>query len=78
VVRPIPEHPVSALHLQLRAQFPNSRLLVVEHHVAHAASAYYASPFQEATVLTLDRAGDLRCGARWHGKGNELHLEKEL
>ena len=38
---------------------------MVEHHAAHAASAYYPSPFEEATVLTLDRDGDFRCGARW-------------
>ena len=34
---------------------------------AHAASAYYPSPFEEATVLTLDRGGDFRCGSRWRG-----------
>ena len=38
IVRPIPE---SDFHLKLRAQFPNSRIVVVEHHLAHAASAYY-------------------------------------
>ena len=36
--------------------FPNARLAVVEHQTAHAASAYYASGFDEATVLTLDRS----------------------
>ena len=49
-----------------------SRIVLVEHHTAHAASAYYASPFEEATVLTLDRAGDFRCGARWHASGNAI------
>ena len=61
IVRPIPD---SDFHLKLRAQFPNSRIVVVEHHLAHAASAYYASPFEEATILTLDRSGDFRCGSR--------------
>src|SRR5450432_4708815 len=51
IVRPIPN---SDFHLRLRAQFPNSRIVVVEHHLAHAASAYYASPFEEAAILTLD------------------------
>ena len=55
IVRPIPN---SDFHLKLHAQFPNSRIVVVEHHLAHAASAYYASPFEEATILTLDRRGD--------------------
>ena len=62
IVRPIPD---SDFHLKLRAQFPKSRIVVVEHHLAHAASAYYASPFDEATVLTLDHGGDFRCGSKW-------------
>src|SRR5260370_20049129 len=78
LVRPFAAGPESALHLALRARFPSSQLVLVEHHAAHAASAFFASPFTEATVLTLDRIGDFRCGARWHGNGNELRLEKEL
>jgi len=78
LVRPIGAGPQTALHLELRARFPNAQVVLVDHHTAHAASAYYASGFQEATVLTLDRAGDLRCGARWNGAGNELRLEQEL
>jgi carbamoyltransferase len=76
VVRPFPAD--TSLHLQLRAQFPNARLVLVEHHTAHAASAWYASGFDEALVLTLDHAGDLRCGARWHGRADGLHLDKEM
>ena len=74
LVRPF-EHQI---HLALRAQFPNAQVLMVEHHAAHAASAYYPSPFEEATVLTLDRDGDFRSGARWQASGNQLHLEKDL
>src|SRR5579862_4590648 len=59
MVRPIPE---SGLHLKLRARFPHARIVLLEHHQSHAASAYYPSPFDDATVLTLDRAGDFRCG----------------
>jgi carbamoyltransferase len=78
IVRPFASGPEAPLHLQLRARFPNSRIVVVEHHTAHAASAYYPSPFEEATVLTLDRAGDFRCGTRWHATGTQLALEREL
>jgi carbamoyltransferase len=78
VVRPFTAGPEAQLHLQLRARFPNSRIVVVEHHTAHAASAYYPSPFDEATVLTLDRSGDFRCGTRWRAAGTQLTLEKEL
>ncbi|HLK50812.1 MAG TPA: carbamoyltransferase C-terminal domain-containing protein [Bryobacteraceae bacterium] len=74
VVRPLPE---AGFHLKLRARFPNSRIVVLEHHLAHAASAYYPSPFEEATVLTLDRAGDFRCGSRWRARGTRLTLEQE-
>src|SRR5258708_6050591 len=78
LVRPFTSGQESALHLALRARFPSSRLVLVEHHTAHAASAFFTSPFEQATVLTLDRVGDFRCGARWHGEANQLRLEKEL
>ncbi len=78
IVRPISAGPEAARHLQLRARFPNSRIVLVEHHQAHAASAYYPSPFDEATVLTLDRMGDFRCGSRWHAEGSQLTLEKDV
>ena len=74
VARPVPD---SDFYAQLRAQFPTSRLSVVEHHLAHAASAYFASPFDEATVLTLDRGGDFRCGSRWLAQGPRMTLEQE-
>jgi carbamoyltransferase len=74
LVRPIPE---ADFHLKIRARFPAARILVVEHHRAHAASAYFPSPFEEATVLTLDRGGDFRCGSRWLARGADLVLEAE-
>jgi carbamoyltransferase len=74
LARPVPDRD---FHLKLRARFPGSRLTVVEHHRAHAASAYFLSPFDEATVLTFDRGGDLRCGSRWHGRGSQMALESE-
>src|SRR5579871_657568 len=73
-----PRNVESRMHLTLRDHFPQSRMALVEHHTAHAASAFFASPFSDATVLTLDRAGDLRCGARWKGKGRHLTLESEF
>ena len=57
-----------------RREFPNAQLVMVEHHAAHAASAYYPSPFEEATVLTLDRDRRFPLGARWRAAGNQLHL----
>src|SRR6204780_1504826 len=77
LVRPIARGPEAELHLALRDQFPNSEVVVVEHPLAHAASAFFASPFEDATVLTLDHAGDFRCGARWKAAGGQIELEKE-
>jgi carbamoyltransferase len=77
IARPFASGPEALFHVALRDQFPNSEIVVVEHHLAHAASAFYASPFENATVLTLDHAGDFRCGARWRGEGSQLHLDKE-
>jgi carbamoyltransferase len=77
LVRPFTRGPEAEFHVALRAQFPKAEIAVVEHHLAHAASAYYASPFEEATVLTLDHAGDFRCGALWHAQGNQIRIEKE-
>ena len=78
VVRPLLPEAVPVLNLALRSRFPRARLIFVEHHRAHAASAFYASPFENATVLTLDRFGDLRCGARWQGEGDRLTLDADL
>lgn len=77
IVRPLAAGPETNLHLALRSRFPNSRVVLVDHHTAHAASAFYPSPFSEATVLTLDRAGDFRCGARWRASATQLVLEQE-
>jgi carbamoyltransferase len=77
IARPFARGPESMFHLALRAQFPKSEIIVVEHHQAHAASAFFASPFEEATVLTLDHAGDFRCGARWYASGNQIQLDRE-
>ncbi|HLW75786.1 MAG TPA: carbamoyltransferase C-terminal domain-containing protein [Bryobacteraceae bacterium] len=77
IARPFARGPESALYLKLRDQFPKSEIIVVEHHVAHAASAFYASPFESATVLTLDHAGDFRCGSRSTASGNQWQVDKE-
>ena len=77
LARPFAQGPESALHLALRHYFPNAEIAVLEHHLGHAASAFFASPFEAATVLTLDHAGDFRCGARWRASGHQLQVERE-
>src|SRR4051812_5439595 len=71
LARPLPTG--SALPAALRG-FTKAKIDTVDHHAAHAAAAYYVSTFEEATVITLDREGDLRCGAKWQGKGNTLSI----
>jgi len=53
-------------------------LLFSEHHQAHAASAFFAGPFQEAAVLCLDGVGEWATTSVWHGNGNRLQALWEL
>jgi len=48
----------------------------VPHHLAHAASAYYLSGFREASVLTIDWAGEIEATVLWHGKESDLIKKK--
>ncbi|MCU1325696.1 MAG: Carbamoyltransferase [Bryobacterales bacterium] len=75
LARPLP--PGAAIPLAL-TKFAHASVVSVDHHEAHAASAFYASPFENATVITLDAEGDLRCGSRWRGAGNSLTLDREI
>ena len=53
-------------------------VLYTEHHEAHAASAFYPSPFHEAAVLTIDGVGEWATASYGFGKGKDLTLLKEL
>lgn len=55
-----------------------NKLMFAEHHVSHAASAFYASPFKDAAVLTMDGVGEWCTGSTAVGRGKELTLLKEL
>ena len=48
------------------------QLLFSQHHQAHAASAFYPSPFDKAVVLCLDGVGEWVTSSIWYGEGNEL------
>ena len=54
------------------------RLLFSEHHLSHAASAYYPSPFESAAVLTLDGVGEWTTTSLAIGNGRELEVVKEI
>jgi carbamoyltransferase len=54
------------------------KLLFCEHHLSHAASAFYPSPFERAAVLTLDGVGEWATTAMAVGDGNSLSIHKEI
>jgi carbamoyltransferase len=54
------------------------RLLFGEHHLSHAASAFYPSPFHEAAVLTMDGVGEWATTSVGHGAGNRLEITREI
>jgi carbamoyltransferase len=70
------------LQNELKALAPDydwgSRLLFCEHHLSHAASAFYPSPFEDAVVLTMDGVGEWTTTSAGFGRGNHLEIAKEL
>ncbi len=54
------------------------KLLFPEHHLSHAASAFYPSPFQESAILTIDGVGEWATASICHGKNGEIEILKEL
>lgn len=54
------------------------KLLFPEHHLSHAASAYYSSPYNDAAILTIDGVGEWATASICHGKGKDLTILKEL
>ena len=54
------------------------RLLFSEHHLSHAASAFFPSPFESAAVLTMDGVGEWTTTSLAIGQGNQLEVVKEI
>lgn len=50
----------------------------IPHHLCHAASAYFVSPFKESAVLSIDGIGEVTSTWLGNGKGNKLHKIKEI
>ena len=53
-------------------------ILFTEHHVSHAASAFYPSPFEEAAILTIDGVGEWATTTIGYGKENQLTILREV
>ncbi len=54
------------------------KLLFPEHHLSHAASAFYPSPFHEAAILTIDGVGEWATASICHGVDGSIKIHKEL
>ena len=64
--------------LHMLGESPHLRVLHLEHHLCHAASAFYASDFDRALVLTLDEQGDGRSGCVALGEGKRLRILESI
>ena len=56
----------------------DDRLMFSEHHLSHAASAFYPSPFERAAVLTMDGVGEWATTSAAIGDGHSLVINKEI
>src|ERR671918_806209 len=56
----------------------NRRIVYAMHHISHAASAFFPSPFEEAAILTMDGVGEWTTTAYGAGRGNRLELTHEI
>ncbi len=72
-------------HLQTKIGVPVNKILFVEHHLSHAASAMFCAPYKDAAVLTIDGVGEWttaslgKAAANWDGSGsNHIELTREL
>jgi carbamoyltransferase len=54
------------------------KLLFPEHHLSHAASAFYPSPFKESAILTIDGVGEWATTSICYGESNKISISKEL
>lgn len=54
------------------------KIVFADHHMSHAAAAYFCSPFPEAAVLTVDGAGEWSTSTMGHAKGNHIAIKKEM
>jgi carbamoyltransferase len=65
-------------HIQKRLGVPDSKLLFSEHHLSHAASAFFCSPFEGAAILTVDGVGEWATASLGVGKGTNIQLRQEI
>ncbi|PWT89204.1 MAG: hypothetical protein C5B54_09325 [Acidobacteria bacterium] len=57
---------------------PDRKILFSEHHLSHASSSFFCSPFEESAILTVDGVGEWTTAAFGIGKGTDIKLYKEI
>jgi carbamoyltransferase len=65
-------------HMKKELEIPSSKLLFADHHMSHAASSFFTSPFEESAILTVDGAGEWTTSTMSVGRGNQIEIIKEL
>ena len=65
-------------HIQRELGVRLDRILFSEHHLSHAASAFFASPFPDAAILTVDGVGEWTTASLGRGSGTDVTLLKEI
>jgi carbamoyltransferase len=56
----------------------NGEVLMIEHHLSHAASSYLVSPYQESAIVTVDGVGEWATSTICKGEGNDIQILKEI
>jgi carbamoyltransferase len=64
--------------IQKKLKLPASKVLFSEHHLSHAASAFFCSPFDESAILTVDGVGEWTTATIGIGKGTNIKISKEI
>jgi len=64
--------------IQKRLGVSPQKILFSEHHLSHAASTFFCSPFDEAAILTVDGVGEWTTASLGVGRGREIRLAKEI
>jgi carbamoyltransferase len=64
--------------LQSELGISRDKILFSEHHLSHAASSFFCSPFEEAAILTVDGVGEWATAATGWGKDSQLQLTKQI
>ncbi len=64
--------------LERFGEVDKDRLLFCEHHLSHAASAFYPSPYEQAAVLTMDGVGEWATTSAAIGDGHKLEMFQEI